>query len=71
MANQREVTLNSPFCQNDCFDIKMLPTGDKDVQTYTTGITFRTEFFLFFRLSLISLDAQDFSAVADCAVSWS
>lgn len=49
----------------------MLPAGDKDVQTYTTGITFRTEFFLFFQLSLISLDAQDFSAVADCAVSWS
>lgn len=49
----------------------MLPAGDKDVQTYTTGITFRTEFFLFFRLSLISLDAQDFSAVAACAVSWS
>lgn len=65
------MTLNSPFCQNDCFDIKMLPAGDKDVQAYTTGITFRTEFFLFFRLSLISLDAQDFSAVADCAVSWS
>lgn len=49
----------------------MLPAGDKDVQTYTRGIIFRTEFFLFFQLSLISLDAQDFSAVADCAVSWS
>lgn len=48
----------------------MLPSGDKDVQTYTTGITFRTDFFLFFWLSLILLGAPGFSAVADCTVSW-
>lgn len=65
MTNQQEMTLNNPFCQNDCFDIKNFPIEDKDVQTYSAKIMVRTLFFFLFggSLSSVSLDMTFQTAV--------